>query len=123
LSLPFHRLSIRSQDFQRAYARREWAAQRHCWRSVIQLNLLRNVNDILELVARELSEITFPTRAGQEGQLSEPTPPLTEKHQLLKLKLAPVRDIYSPPEPWTPISLTHPPLSSFSESRKTSNGN
>jgi hypothetical protein len=31
-------------DFQLTYARREWLEERSSWRSVIQLNLIRNVN-------------------------------------------------------------------------------
>jgi guanine nucleotide-binding protein alpha-1 subunit len=43
-------------DFQLTYARRKWTEERASWRTVIQLNLVRNVNNVLDTVAQEMTE-------------------------------------------------------------------
>ncbi|KAF7297279.1 hypothetical protein MIND_00961100 [Mycena indigotica] len=40
--------------FQMLYCRRQWAEERTSWRCVILLNLVRNVNEILDLLGREM---------------------------------------------------------------------
>jgi guanine nucleotide-binding protein subunit alpha len=42
-------------DFQLTYARRKWTEERASWRTVIQLNLVRNVNNVLDTVAEEMA--------------------------------------------------------------------
>ncbi|OCH92544.1 G-alpha-domain-containing protein [Obba rivulosa] len=95
------------KNFQIAYAADAWAAERAAWRAVIQLNLVRNVNTILDMLAEEMSGSPLPSEAEPEDTeddeapapppraLPAPTSPLqfTEKHALLKLRLAPLRRI------------------------------
>lgn len=45
-----------SSDFQLTYSRKEWVAERASWRSVILLNLLRNVNDIVSMMSSEMAQ-------------------------------------------------------------------
>jgi guanine nucleotide-binding protein subunit alpha len=44
------------KNFQLTYARRKWTEERASWRTVIQLNLVRNVNNVLDTVAQEMAE-------------------------------------------------------------------
>lgn len=80
--------------------------ERASWRSVIFLNLVRNVNEILDQLASELAAARRqPTFANSEesSEDSEPNssrrrsnkPPLKfkEKHRLLSLRLGPLRGI------------------------------
>lgn len=98
-------------DLQMTYAPAAWARQRASWRAVIQLNLIHSINlilDILTSVASTASaasfhhtnhnhshtnafdeEQTFSSQASVHGGAI----PLTEKHTLLKLRLAPLRRV------------------------------
>jgi hypothetical protein len=98
-------------DFQLLYARHEWAAERETWRAVIQLNLVRNVNDVVDvlteaMLACDTSRPTTPSPVGEERwhdsfQSTRSTSVLpasvpvqfSEKHRLLKLRLGPLRRI------------------------------
>ena len=40
-------------DFQLTYARKSWVAEKDAWRAVIQLNFVRTINAILDVVANE----------------------------------------------------------------------
>lgn len=44
-------------DFQIAYAHQAWSQERASWRSVVFLNLVRSINVIQDLLAREMSEL------------------------------------------------------------------
>ena len=44
-----------SPDFQLSYAKKAWATERAAWRTVIQLNLLRSVTTILDVLTQEMS--------------------------------------------------------------------
>ncbi|EPQ57632.1 G-alpha-domain-containing protein [Gloeophyllum trabeum ATCC 11539] len=48
------------QDFQIAYAYRAWTEERVSWRAVIQLNLVRSVNTIVDLLTKEMAQPTSP---------------------------------------------------------------
>ncbi|KAI6121992.1 guanine nucleotide binding protein, alpha subunit [Pisolithus sp. B1] len=67
-------------DFRMQYAAEKWAQERTSWRTVIQLNLVRSVNAILDAVkdpdADDGSRISF-----------------TERHQLLAIRLSPLRRV------------------------------
>lgn len=52
-------------DFQMTYARKAWQEEHSAWRSVIQLNLCRTVNFILDILTEEMAF---------EGALSTPSP-------------------------------------------------
>jgi G-protein alpha subunit len=70
-------------DFQMQYARETWLEERSSWRAIIQLNLIRSVVTLLDLLGEAL---THP--ASNITSVS-----LTEKHRLLRLRLAPLRGV------------------------------
>lgn len=84
-------------DFQMAYAQKAWIEERASWRSVVQLNLLRSVNFILDILNEELSG---PTTSGsgsddeeEDTALMDTQLQFSETHKLLKLRLAPLRRV------------------------------
>ena len=94
-------------DFQLTFASQEWKQERSSWRSVIQLNLVRNVNDTLDHLSKEMTVVSFQTHDYQDSDYSSDgletidtkstadVPPLnfTEKHRLLRLRLGPLRGV------------------------------
>ncbi|CDO77487.1 hypothetical protein BN946_scf184902.g21 [Trametes cinnabarina] len=95
------------KNFQLAYCRDQWEAERASWRMVIQLNLIRGINYILDLLAEELAGGPTPALAGDsdisddDGAGPSAYAPnragsmlhFTGKHRLLKLRLAPLRTV------------------------------
>ncbi|KAK0200793.1 guanine nucleotide binding protein, alpha subunit [Desarmillaria ectypa] len=86
------------KNFQLTYARREWTEERLLWKSVIFFNLVRNVNDILDILAQEMSRsaATLADNSSDDSSADEsPNVPLKfkETHRLLKLRLGPLRRI------------------------------
>ncbi|KAH0580000.1 hypothetical protein H2248_002818 [Termitomyces sp. 'cryptogamus'] len=88
-----------SADFQLTYARREWSEERASWRAVIQLNLVRNVNCILDHLNQEMAgyvEGHHSDDSSDEVQIvhrkAKALPPLKfrEHHRLLRLRLTPL---------------------------------
>lgn len=86
-------------DFQLTYARKEWSEERAGWRAVIFLNLVRNVNLILSHLENEMADIPYDPDDSQE-KLDAPRPAralprlkFTEKHRLLKERLAPLTTV------------------------------
>ncbi|KAI0085497.1 guanine nucleotide binding protein, alpha subunit [Irpex rosettiformis] len=100
------------KNFQLNYAKQAWSAERAAWRTIIQLNLLRNVNTILDVLHSEMTSspsdspdssdsddddgrvrVVPRTSSGKDTSL----PPLrfTEQHRLLKLRLLPLRSVLS----------------------------
>lgn len=74
------------------------------WRAVVQLNLLRNVNTILDALAQEMSApLTAAVDDGSDDESiagpsnapSQRPPPLrfTEEHRVLRLRLLPLRSV------------------------------
>ncbi|TFK81584.1 G-alpha-domain-containing protein [Polyporus arcularius HHB13444] len=106
-------------DFQLAFSPKAWRAERESWRAVIQLNLIRSVNSILDVLSQEMGKstnltshatitspfvrpMTSPSSTHGHGSASEsPTsespsgPPIqfTHTHALLKLRLGPLRRV------------------------------
>ncbi len=95
---------------QLTYAPRAWAAERVSWRAVIQLNLIRSVNAILDALEVELSnnvhyQTPIHSRAASPGspisdeddpyELAEVHIPQESKPSLMKLKLrlGPLRQV------------------------------
>ncbi|KAF9458709.1 guanine nucleotide binding protein, alpha subunit [Collybia nuda] len=89
------------KNFQLTYARREWSEERASWRAVIQLNLVRNVNLILDHLTHEMSGSQSPDGNNSDEsaedivpvrRTAKTLPPLRfkEKHRLLKLRLGPL---------------------------------
>ncbi|KZP33255.1 G-alpha-domain-containing protein [Athelia psychrophila] len=60
------------KNFQLTYARRKWTEERLSWRSVIQLNLVRNVNTILDALAREASEPSILSHTDADDEANSP---------------------------------------------------
>ncbi|OSX63793.1 hypothetical protein POSPLADRAFT_1169191 [Postia placenta MAD-698-R-SB12] len=109
------------KNFQLAFAPNAWQQERASWRSVIQLNLVRSVNIILDVLAEEMAAAPSRTTSPGPGSIvtSRPTspnfhtipaspsadldpdadadadtaPPLEFSHQhaLLKMRLTPLR--------------------------------
>lgn len=106
-----------------AYAPESWQAEALSWRAVIQLNLIRSVNAILEVLMTEMSNdsissppgsisrhITssegghssetsddgtppFSLSAHSQGRSDSPTIRFSEQYRLLKLRLAPLKRV------------------------------
>ncbi|KAL7283882.1 hypothetical protein ACG7TL_001153 [Trametes sanguinea] len=49
------------KNFQLAFAPKAWKAERASWRAVIQLNLVRSINHILDILSQEMSKTPSPT--------------------------------------------------------------
>lgn len=95
-------LTLPCSDFQLQYARHEWVEDRVAWRIVIFLNLIRNVIHVLDVLLREMSLSDSDRRPPNLEYTSdsdwEPSPlthvyRFTDKHRLLKLRLAPLRRV------------------------------
>ncbi|KAG6335857.1 hypothetical protein ID866_3222 [Astraeus odoratus] len=67
-------------DFRMQFAHEKWAQERASWRVVIQLNLVRSVNTILDVIERY--------QADGDSAVS-----LADKHQVLVLRLRPLRRV------------------------------
>ena len=95
-----------SSDFQLTFSPNAWREERLAWRAVIQLNLVRSVNAILDTLAAEMAAIgtsppssprarpvpDTPRPADPETQSSD-EPQFTANHSLLKLRLAPLKHV------------------------------
>jgi hypothetical protein len=106
-------------DFRMTYARDAWNAERASWRSVIQLNLVRSIITIVETLQAEMagdrpssdslprhspaispkssSSFMTATPTGniipQQSTSDSVSPLLNGKHQLLQLRLGPLRRV------------------------------
>lgn len=74
------------KNFQMQYARDTWLEERSSWRAIIQLNLIRSIVTLLDLLGEALSGPALDSPSAL-GML------LTEKHRLLRLRLAPLRGV------------------------------
>ena len=90
------------------YARNTWSEELASWRIVVQLNLLRNVHTVLDIMAQEMENpsssldvedlsdddsIISPTVEVTSPRLPRPPLNFTEKHRILKLELLPLRQV------------------------------
>lgn len=89
------------------YASEEWSKERNAWRAVIQLNLIRSIITIVETLQAEMDgeEIDLsdsidlapyssrrrPSTASSSNSILSVH--LTDQHQLLKLRLGPLRRV------------------------------
>ena len=112
-----HSLNIQL-DFRMTYARDAWNAERASWRSVIQLNLVRSIMTIVETLQAEMagdrpnsdnlpqsarhspaispkssSSFTTPSHTPQQSTSNNVSSLLNGKHQLLQLRLGPLRRV------------------------------
>ena len=85
---------MRLADFQLKYAPRAWKQERLVWTTVVQLNLIKNVNNIVDVLNHEMA-IQTATRVDSiaGGSLSLMDDQFTEKHKILRLRLAPLRGV------------------------------
>ncbi|KAI5833001.1 G-alpha-domain-containing protein [Schizophyllum commune Tattone D] len=90
------------KNFQLQYSRRQWLEDRDAWRSVIHLNLVRNVNSILDMLAKEIAATTRPDSPSDDSdpprrrhsrQPSRPSIPFTDTHRVLRTRLAPLKRV------------------------------
>ncbi|KAF9461031.1 G-protein alpha subunit [Collybia nuda] len=85
------------KNFRMTYARTAWKQERASWRAVIQLNIIRSVMTIIETLEAEADPSTDDDYdedgSNSMSHESQPTIPLTEKHQLLTLRLGPLRRV------------------------------
>ncbi|KAI9061527.1 G-alpha-domain-containing protein [Trametes sanguinea] len=61
------------KNFQLAFAPKAWKAERASWRAVIQLNLVRSINHILDVLSQEMSKAPSPTSPVQSPFLRPAT--------------------------------------------------
>ncbi|KAL4065511.1 guanine nucleotide binding protein, alpha subunit [Scleroderma yunnanense] len=92
-------------DFQLQYARDQWKIERMSWRAVIYLNLIRNVIEILDLLVQTMTHADGDSRYSGSSSAtvdlsdydrehrSHPSYTFTDKHRLLKIRLAPLRSV------------------------------
>ncbi|OBZ78476.1 Guanine nucleotide-binding protein alpha-4 subunit [Grifola frondosa] len=107
------------KNFQLTFAPQAWRAERASWRAVVQLNLVRSVNAILDVLTHELAPTTTSPVSSPHLRPSTNTPhsnydsdssthhpnavdtkphsapslQFTSHHSLLKLRLAPLRRV------------------------------
>jgi hypothetical protein len=75
------------------YAPRAWKQERLVWTTVIQLNLIKNVNSIIDVLNHEMA-IQSASRVDSTGDSVSMTDlHFTEKHKILKLRLTPLRGV------------------------------
>ncbi|TFK90902.1 G-protein alpha subunit [Polyporus arcularius HHB13444] len=89
------------KNFQLTYCQDEWEAERASWCMVIQLNLVRGINFILDLLSEEMAG--GPSPSAGDSDVSDDDDArfspasgkvhLSSKHRLLKLRLAPLRTV------------------------------
>ena len=68
-------IHFRSPDFQMTFAPKAWQAERVSWRAVIQLNLVRAVNAILDALTTEMQQAPRPASRAMSGVTSTPSSP------------------------------------------------
>ncbi|KAG6336303.1 hypothetical protein ID866_2779 [Astraeus odoratus] len=90
------------KNFQLQHAREQWTEERLSWKAVIYLNLVRNVIDVLDVLAQAMAYAGGDKRPGSSGDISDSdgehrsrstTYTFTDHHRLLKLRLAPLRTV------------------------------
>ncbi|KAI1784642.1 G-alpha-domain-containing protein [Ganoderma leucocontextum] len=88
------------KNFQLAFAPKAWKAERASWRAVIQLNLVRSINHILDVLNAEMSKSSNPASPPHPPDTVDsptPSPPspfqFSHTHALLKLRLGPLRRV------------------------------
>jgi guanine nucleotide-binding protein alpha-1 subunit len=81
-------------DFRMRYARAEWEKERNSWRSVVQLNVVRSIITILNVIEAEMNGHTpADCEDGQvalNGDNKVEVLKFTDHHQLLMIRLAPL---------------------------------
>ncbi|KAI5990407.1 guanine nucleotide binding protein, alpha subunit [Pisolithus albus] len=91
--------------FQLQYAKDQWLEERLAWRAVIYLNLIKNALQVLDILQQAMSQtnkdrlpstsLTTAEISDSDGEHRSHTTVyrFTDKHRLLKLRLAPLRTV------------------------------
>ncbi|KAJ6610472.1 heterotrimeric G protein alpha subunit [Mycena sp. CBHHK59/15] len=81
-------------DFRMQYARDAWEHERSGWRAVVQLNIIRSIILILEIIEAEMSGNGPPDDDDHARRFSDPAADVfTDRHRLLMIRLAPLRGV------------------------------
>ncbi|CAK5278367.1 unnamed protein product [Mycena citricolor] len=89
------------KNFRMQYAREDWESERAGWRAVVQLNIIRSIVHILDLIESETSGgAASGAQAVDDDDDSESrrssysvAESFTDKHRLLMIRLAPLRGV------------------------------
>lgn len=93
------------KNFQLQYAKDQWLEERLAWRAVIYLNLIKNALQVLDILQQAMSQtnkdrlpstsLTTAEISDSDGEHRSHTTVyrFTDKHRLLKLRLAPLRTV------------------------------
>ncbi|KAH8112901.1 G-alpha-domain-containing protein [Phellopilus nigrolimitatus] len=92
------------KNFQLTYAPKAWAAEKHAWRAVIQLNLVRSITAVADAVARELD--AAPEERDSDPELDDPDPDADAEPGRATPAPAPARQ-QQQPAPALPLTETH----------------
>ncbi|KAJ7135441.1 heterotrimeric G protein alpha subunit [Mycena crocata] len=82
------------KNFRMQYARDAWEQERTGWRAVVQLNIIRSIILILEIIEGEMSG-NVPLEEDEAPRRFSDTAAdvFTDKHRLLMIRLAPLRGV------------------------------
>ncbi|KAJ7270675.1 guanine nucleotide binding protein, alpha subunit [Mycena haematopus] len=112
------------KNFQLLYCKRQWSEERASWRCVVLLNLVRNMNDILDILGREMaaanpevlpvassSKISKPATAIPTSTSSSPTSsPLSSDSEFDEPPPSPSATRRQSATVGSPVSSNFPPL-------------
>ncbi|PPQ86411.1 hypothetical protein CVT25_003533 [Psilocybe cyanescens] len=85
-------------DFRMRFAQAEWEKERHGWRSVVQLNIVRSIITILKVIEAEMNgDVPVDSEDDElvvHDDVGEVEPVrFTDRHQLLMIRLAPLHGV------------------------------
>ncbi|KAJ3512682.1 hypothetical protein NLJ89_g3386 [Agrocybe chaxingu] len=82
------------KNFRMRFAAAEWEKERHGWRSVVQLNVVRSIITILKVIEAEMNGDMPADSEDDQTMLKEvngvESLKFTDRHQLLMIRLAPL---------------------------------
>ncbi|CAA7268801.1 unnamed protein product [Cyclocybe aegerita] len=82
------------KNFRMRFAAAEWEKERHGWRSVVQLNVVRSIITILKVIEAEMNGDVPADSEDDQTMLNEAngveSMKFTDRHQLLMIRLAPL---------------------------------
>ncbi|KAF9467708.1 heterotrimeric G protein alpha subunit [Collybia nuda] len=84
------------KNFRMRYAQAAWEKERDGWRSVVQLNIVRSIITILGVVDAEMNGEVLESEDEEEGGMTgdaHETVKFSDKHQMLMIRLAPLRGV------------------------------
>jgi guanine nucleotide-binding protein alpha-1 subunit len=80
-------------DFMLKFANKAWIRERSSWRSVIQLNLVRSVITIFDLLQAEKDGDSISEESGDDQVHLVPRITVGQNHEVLRLRLVPLRRV------------------------------